>query len=251
MCLGISRALSEPDRSFLRAGAVCAALSAVTTFLLWLLPRLYEAPSTFDESVALHANPAYMARWWVNFIHIFFALTSYCALAAALWCRHRMLAAMGLLWFIMWGFTELLGVTINIWAVNLSWRAGFAAADPSSREILRANLQGFSAIWDAMFFLLLVAFLLGTLFFGLAAASGRGLQRLVGVLLLLAAPLTLGILIGGYTSITSLNRVTDWVYPVLQPVSRALMGLWLWQQSSAHLAPGLSPDTSLERTRGD
>jgi hypothetical protein len=64
----------------------------------------------------------------------------------------------------------------------------------------------------------LVAFLLGTLFFGLAAARGKGLERLVGVLLLLAAPLTLGILIGGYTSITSLNRFTDWVYPVLQPL---------------------------------
>lgn len=191
-----------------------------------------------------------MARWWVNFIHIFFALTSYCALAAALWRRHQMLAAIGLLWFVLWGFTELLGVTINIWAVNLSWRAGFAVADASSREILRANLQGFSAIWDAMFFLLLVAFLLGTVFFGLAAARGKGLERLVGVLLLLAAPLTLGILIGGYTSITWVKPVTDWVYPVLQPISRALMGLWLWQQSSAHLAtPDLLPNPSLERTR--
>jgi hypothetical protein len=64
--------MSAPHRSFLRTGAVCAVLSAVTTFLLWLLPRFYDALVGFlDESVALHVNPAYMARWWVNFVHIF------------------------------------------------------------------------------------------------------------------------------------------------------------------------------------
>jgi hypothetical protein len=137
------------DRTLLRTGAVCAVLSAVTTFLLWLLPKLYDAPSTFDERVALHGNPTYMARLWVNFVHIFFALASYSAVAAALWYRQRTLAVLGLLSFILWGFTELLGVTINIWAVNHTWRAGFAAADPSTREIFRANLEGFAAIWDA------------------------------------------------------------------------------------------------------
>ena len=226
------------DRSLLRTGAVCAVLSAVTTFLLWLLPRLYAAPSGFDEIVALHANRTYMARWWVNFIHIFFALTAYCAVAAALWHRSRTLAAMGLLWFILWGFTELLGVSINIWAVNMKWRAGFDAADAAGREILTANLQGFSAIWDAMFFLLLVGFFLGTLFFGLAAARGKGLERLVGLLLLLAAPLTVGIFLGEYTPITWMNAVTGWIYPFLQPVSRALMGVWLWQLAAERGAPG-------------
>ena len=216
------------DRTFLRTGAVCAVLSAITTFLLWLLPRLYDAPSGFEESISLHANSAYMARWWVNFAHVFLALVSYCAAATVLWSRHRTLAALGLLWFVLWGFTELLGVSINIWAVNRSWRAGFAAADAHTREILTTNLMGFSAVWDAMFFLLLVAFFLGTLCFGLAA---KGLEKAVGALLLLAAPLTLGILLGGYTSLTVFTGATEWVYPVLQPVSRALMGLWLWQRS--------------------
>jgi hypothetical protein len=165
-----------------------------------------------------------------------FALTSYCALAAALWHRYRTLAALGLLWFILWGFTELLGVSINIWAVNIVVACWFRRGRCRQSGNPPSKPAGFSAIWDAMFFLLLVAFFLGTMHFGLATVRGRGLERLVGILLLLAAPLTLGILIGGYTSMTWLNPVTDWVYPALQPVSRALMGLWLWQQSSAHLA---------------
>jgi hypothetical protein len=31
------------DRELLRAGAICAVASALPAFLLWLLPRLYEA----------------------------------------------------------------------------------------------------------------------------------------------------------------------------------------------------------------
>ena len=33
-----------------KAGALCAGASAVTTFLLWLLPRLYEPANGFDAS---------------------------------------------------------------------------------------------------------------------------------------------------------------------------------------------------------
>jgi hypothetical protein len=45
------------NRMLFRAGAFCAGASAVTTFLLLLLPRLYEAANGFDESVRLHAEP--------------------------------------------------------------------------------------------------------------------------------------------------------------------------------------------------
>jgi hypothetical protein len=220
------------DRAFFRTGGACAALSAVTTFFLWLLPRTYPLPEGFEASLALHAQAGYMARLWVNFAHIFLALAGYAAAALVLWPRSRMLSALGFLWFVLWGFTELLGVTVNIWAVNRTWRAGWEAADAGGREILRANLSGFDAVWDAMFFLLLVAFLLGTLCLGGAAVRGAGLERAVGVLLLLAAPLTIAILLDGYAGMRSAGRAVEWAYPILQPVSRGLMGVWLWRRAA-------------------
>lgn len=229
----------DPNRSFFRTGGVCAALSAITTFLLWYLPRTYAAPAGFEESLLLHANPAAMARWWVNFIHIFLALAGYAATAWALWPKSRMLSALGLLWFVLWGFTEIVGVSIQIWSVNRTWRAGWEAADAATRAILRAQLTGFAAVWDAMFFVLLVAFLLGTLCFGLAAVSGRsaagagrgsGLERAVGGMLLLAAPLTVAIMLAEYAGMPSIGKTIEWSYPILQPVSRASMGVWLWRK---------------------
>ena len=182
-----------------------------------------------------------MARWWVNFIHIFLALAGYAAAAWALSPRSRMLSALGFLWFVLWGFTEIIGVSIQIWAVNRTWRAGWASADAATREILKANLTGFAAIWDAMFFVLLVAFLLGTLCLGLAAVSrgpgsaaprGSGLERAVGWMLLLAAPLTIAILLAEYAGMSSVGKAVEWTYPVLQPVSRASMGFWLWRKAT-------------------
>ena len=57
-------------------------------------------------------------------------------------------------------------------------------------------------------------------------------------MLLLAAPLTVGIFLGEYTPITWMNAVTGWIYPFLQPVSRALTGVWLWQLAAERGAPG-------------
>ena len=221
----------------LRIAAVGAGLSAVTTFLLWLLPRLYPAPAGFDEALALHANPLYIARLWVNFGHIFLALTAYSAAACLLWRRSPSLAGLGYVWFVMWGFTELLGVTTNIFAVNGTWRAQFGQSEPDMQDRLRTLILGFEGAWDALF-LLLVAFLLGSLFYGLAAWLGRGLERWIGALFLLAVPLTLGIVISSYTKIVLFDAAIAWVYPVLQPVSRALLGCWLWSQGrSAGSAP--------------
>lgn len=219
------------SRSALKASAVAAVLSAVTTFLLWLLPRMYDSPAGFEQSVALRENAYYLARLWVNFVHIFLALTAYGAAAWLLWRRSPALAGFGFLWFLLWGFVELIGVTTNLFAVNRLWRAQYAASTPEVQEQLRALLLGFEGVWDALFFLLLVGFLLGTTFYGVAALRGAGLERWVGYLFLLAAPLTVGIMIGGYTSLRVFDGFVAWVYPVLQPVSRALLGVWLWSEA--------------------
>ena len=235
----MTSAITSPPSSapltpgFLRLAGACALLSALTTFLLWALRLGYAAPDGFDASVALHRDPFYLARYWTNFVHVFLALAAYAGAGLLLARRSAGTALLGLLSFAVWGTSELLGVSTILIAVNRTWRAGYAAADPAAQQTLRTLLVGFDAVWDAMFLLLLVAFLLGSLLYGLLAARGGGLERAVGVTFLLGVPLTLAILLSGYGGPTWLGTAAGWVYPVLQPVARAILGVWLWRAASA------------------
>jgi len=206
--------------------------SAVTTILLWWLPRHVPPTADFAATIALHTNPWYLAQLWVTFAHNWIALFGYIG-AAALLARHAPgMAVGGLVAFAIWAATELTGTSVIIFASNRTWRASYAAADDAGRESLRTLLDGWSAVWDGMFFLLLVAFLLGSLLFGAAAVRRRGLERVAGVLLLAAVPLTALIMAGGYAGVAWANPLSDAVYPVLQPASRFLMGLWIWRASA-------------------
>jgi hypothetical protein len=220
------------DGAFLRLAGALGVLSAVTTTLLWLLPRLYEQPGSFDEAVALSGNGLYLGRLWVNLIHVAIALVAYAAAAGLIARRSPILAKAGLTWMAIWAAVELAGVSILIFAVNRTWRAGYPGADEAGRVAIRNAIDGFAAVWDGMFFVVLVAFLLGTTLLGLALLDGRGLRRSVGWLHLAAAPLTVFIMLGGYWDMAWTSTIADWIYPALQPASRTLLGVWIWRQAA-------------------
>ncbi|TQV82466.1 hypothetical protein FKG94_06910 [Exilibacterium tricleocarpae] len=207
--------------------SACAAfLSAVTTFLLWYLPRQYASPANFEEAVALHQNAFYMARLWVNYIHVFLALAAYAGVTYLCYRRAPVLALAGFIAFAFWAFAEALGVAINIWGVNELWRAGYAGADSETQTLIRTSINTFTGIWEGLFFVVLTTFLIGTLSLGMALWHGDTLQRALAILFLLAGPLTLIIMLDGYFG-ASLSPWIAWSYPVLQPLSHALMGGWL------------------------
>ena len=221
--------LREGDNSsFIRFAATCSCISAITTFLMWFLSRLIPEAHGFDETLQLANNVAYMSRWWINFAHIFFAIAAYSGAAVVLRYRSTGWALWSLLQFLIWGVTELLGVSVAIWAVNLSWRIQYGMADAAHRNLLRTLLEGWPAVWNGMFFVLLAAFLVGSLSLGLLAIKGQGLERVSGFLLLLSVPLSLLIIAGEYWNVSFASRLQSFIYPILQPASRLVMGRWLW-----------------------
>ncbi len=215
----------------LRTGAVLAAASAVSTFLLWLLPRFVGTPADFVAMIALHENPWHLARLWVNFVHNWIALFAYMTMGYVLARRAPGWTAAGLAAFAIWAVVELVGIAVSIFAVNGSWRARYRGADVLEQASLRLLLDGWDAVWDAMFFVLLIAFLIGSLCYGLAAIRGTGFERLLGALLLAAVPLTGLIIAGGYANVSWAGAIASAVYPVLQPASRLVMGACLWRAS--------------------
>ena len=148
----------------LKITAVAAVATAFTTFLLWLLPRLYQVGS-FEEALSLPANGYYMSRLWVNFFHIPLALTAYFGLAYKLRNRELPKVALGFVWFVIWGIVEMIGVAIIIFSINRTWRNGYAMASDTQRELMKNNIEALLSVWDSIFFVLLVAFFLGTLLY--------------------------------------------------------------------------------------
>lgn len=167
-----------------------------------------------------------MGRLWLNYLHVFFALTAYAGTAYLCFRRAPVAAATGFIAFAFWAFAEALGIAINIWGVNELWRAGYSAADAQAQMMIRTSIHTFTGIWEGIFFVVLTTFLAGTLSMGIALFRGDRLQRSLAILFLLAAPLTLVIMLDGYFG-ASLSAWIAWSYPILQPLSRALLGVWL------------------------
>lgn len=222
------------SNNFLKFTALCAGLTSFTTFSLWLLSQDYTGASTDLDRAMQHANPFYMGRLWVNFVHIFLALMAYLGAALLITRRSLGLALAGFLWFLLWGFTELLGVSVLILAVNNGLRKSYVNADEATRTFLQRDIDLFIQWWDALFFLILICFLLGTLFYGMGTWKGPRIEKVMSLFFLAAVPLTLGIAISGYTSLAWPGRVAGIVYPVLQPLGRAVLGVWIWTQASQH-----------------
>lgn len=222
----------KQDTFFYRITAISAFITAITTFLLWLLPRLYEAPQNFEDGLKLASDNFYIARQWINLFHIPFSLTAYFGVAYELRRREMPIAALGFMWFLIWGITEMTGIATIIFAVNKTWRANYQSASVNQQEIYKANIETFYSVWDSLFFVLLIAFLLASLFYAWATFNGKGLEKLLSYLFLLAVPLTLLIIMGNYTGISWAGTIVAFIYPVLQPVSRFVMGLFLLRCST-------------------
>lgn len=215
----------------LKLGGLASVVTAVTTFFLWYLPTTYQVAPGFEGAVALHAEPGYMARLWINFIHVFIALFAYGAVAFVLKSRAPTWAIVGFIAFAFWCLVEAVGVSINIWAVNNTWRAEYLAADVAQQSVIRGSLYTFAGIWDGIFFVVLVTFLIATICYGAALWGDDFVSKILSILFWMAAPLTLIIMLDRYFG-ANLSQWITWSYPTLQPISRALMGIWLFKMAS-------------------
>jgi len=215
-------------RSFYRTTALCSIASALTTLGLIFLPKFYGPAASLDERILFLNNPFYQLRAWSYLLHPFLVLAAALGVALALRRRAAGLVLPGFLGFLLWAFTEAGQQTLTLTVFHRLARA-WPQADASAREILRAQIANYDALWDAMFLLLLLGFLIANVLYGIACLRDHGLTRVLGAFYFSAAFLTLtGIQseLGGPTLPPLLNA---WLYPLLQPAARTLIGIWLWR----------------------
>jgi hypothetical protein len=213
--------------NFYRTAAVCSWLSAVTTCLLIFLPEWFVPADSFDARMARVQDPVYVLRSWVYLLHPFLVVTA--ALGVAL--RLRRTAASwvlpGFLAFALWASAEAAQQTLTLAAFD-PWRLSYLAGDPAVRSTMELRTALYDDLWDAMYVLLLISFMIANASYGCATLKIPGFTRALGVFYMLAALLTLSLLVPEFSGPGLPEPLNSWAYPAIQPLARAAIGTWLW-----------------------
>lgn len=138
------------------------------------------------------------------------------------------MALAGVLGFTLWAFTEAAQQALTLFAFD-RWRDAWLAGDPLAREHMGAGAFVYDGVWDAMYFLLLVGFAAGNGALGVALVQHRGFTRLTGAFFLAAFALTLTNIAGELRWFVTPAPLASWLYPAVQPLGRAVIGVWLWR----------------------
>jgi hypothetical protein len=225
------------SKAFFRFAAIAAFLSGLTTFAVHLLPRFYEGPNEFERLVGLHAEPIYIARLWIVIFHILLVVVSMLGVALRKLNDSPGPIILGFLGYLLFAAAELFRTAMALGALNRTWRASYVAAtDETVRSSLRTMIEGWQGTNEGFFFLLILGFLIGNLFFGLVLVRGAGLEKIIGIALLVWTALGLNTMIG-FTEFSSLE-LPEWISWTFQPAVRFLIAWWLWQTPTILIRPG-------------
>lgn len=223
--------------AFYRFAAVCSVASAVTTLCLIFLPGQFAPADDFAARMARVNDPVYRVYAWVYFAHPFLVVAAALAVSMRLRREAASLVIPGLLAFVLWGATEAGQQALTLFAFN-PWRLAWLAGDPDVRATMEARTAVYDGLWNAMYFLLIVGFFIANALYAVAMWRRRGFSRVVGGFYAAAALLTLQIIVvevGGGQLLP--DAIEFWVYPLVQPLARTLIGLWLWMHRDESAAP--------------
>ncbi len=143
--------------SFYRVAAICSVASAVTTLGIIFLPQTFAPALDFAGRMARVNDPFYRVYAWVYLVHPFLTLAAALAVAMRLRREAASLVIPGLLAFLLWGATEAGQQVLTVMAFN-PWRLAWLAGDPAVRATMETRTAVYDGVWNAMYFLILIAF---------------------------------------------------------------------------------------------
>ena len=217
--------------AFYRVAALCSIASALTTLGLIFLPGALAPADDFAARMARVSDPVYRFYAWVYFVHPFLVVTAALAVAMRLRREAASLVIPALLAFLFWGATEAAQQALTLFAFN-PWRIAWLAGDPAVRATMEARTAMYDGLWNAMYFLLIVGFFIANSLYAIAMWRHDRMSRAVGGFYAAAALLTLQIIVVEVGSPPLLPDAIDfWLYPLIQPLARTLIGVWLWRHA--------------------
>ena len=221
------------SKRFYQVAAVCSLLAAFTTLVLIFAPSAWSDVKDFEARVALPKMGAYRFYIYVHFLHPFLVFVAALALAERLRKQSNACALFGILAFGLWACTEAGQHALTMFARD-EWRLLYlGTTDEHARANLKIQLATTRGIWDAMYFLIVVAFFLANSLLAAAAyRSEEGPTRVLAVALTLVALHTLSLIVVELKGPPLPETVGSLLYPLIGPPTRALLAWWLWQEAS-------------------
>ncbi len=216
--------------AFYRFAAICSTLTAVTTLGLIFLPQWYSGGSDFDSRMARVDDPVAQLRAWIYLVHPFLVATAALAVAVRLRRIAPGRALVGLLGFLLWAGTEAAQQAMSLVAFD-RWRHAWLVADEAARSTLRIQIGVYDAFWDAMYFLLLIGFFIGNACYAAVLIRRHRFSRVLAGFYAAAAALTAMLFVGELGGPVLPEPYAGWIYPAVQPLARALIGVWLWRMA--------------------
>jgi hypothetical protein len=193
-----------------------------------------------DPVVAVEraTDRVYLLRLVVGLVHPAFVLTAVMGVCA-LRVGPRPGASLAALGFMgVWATTEAVQQALLLVAGQWTWRATLAvSADPAERQRMTDSLLALDGASDALFLVILGAFVVGNVALAIAAWERDRFSRIVATGFGLAAGL------GVISGLTTFGGgvlpapVMAVLYPLLQPPARFLTGVWLWRAAAGRDHP--------------
>jgi len=217
---------------FIRSTAVAQCASGLTTLGLIFLSRGFRPVADALTAVERLDDPIYVLRLVVGVVHPFLVLFGALGIAAVRVTRSTGAVVTAVVFLVLWAGTEAVQQAIALVAVQWTWRAALAGAtDADTLLRLRSHIESADGLSDAMFLVILMAFVVANVALAVATWQADPLSRVVSVGFVLAAGL------GVISGLTSFGTgvlppgVMAVLYPALQPPARILTGIWLWRQA--------------------
>lgn len=213
---------------FLNLAGIAAFLTALTTLGVHFIEFQAE---TFEARLLLARDPMYLFQKWLIVFHCLMVIVSMFGVATIARIANPGLAALGALFFAVFGVAEITRMFGVLAYLNPLREKYLATADTAIRQVIQLQIDAFVLAGTVLFLVFILAFALGNLCFGLAITRNKAEDRWVARGFLFWATLTLLAFGNSFWENSTLEPVIEANNKFYQPAFRAVVGWWLLRKS--------------------
>ncbi len=222
-----SQNMFKGDRWFIYFAAACAFITSLTTIAIH---QIHVPSGSFEDSLQLYKNKAYLGLNWIILFHCLMVLLSMLGMALIIEKTSRAMAILGFLLFALFVFSEWERTLGNLWYLNGLRRKYMVTTDTDTLQFLRYELMHSLYQSNVYFLLFTIGFTLGNLSYGIALIAGKGMDRWLGAAMMLWAGCTSLAFIYDFYPANWMGGIVDACNKIYQPLVRLFIGYWLFQK---------------------